>query len=63
MTNHPFGISPHDEATAVQRAAMAVLATGVASFHLTLLEEGVDRSEATHLTGIFIDTCLRKDQQ
>lgn len=57
MTDHPFGISPHDESAAEQRAAMAVFATGVAAFHLTLLEEGM------HLTGIFIDTCLRKDQQ
>ena len=63
MTDHPFGISPHDESAAEQRAAMAVFASGVAAFHLTLLEEGMHRSEATHLTGIFIDTCLRKDQQ
>jgi hypothetical protein len=63
MTDHPFGISPRDEACAEQRAAMAVFATGAASFHLTLLEEGVDRSEATHLTGNFIHTCLTKDQQ
>lgn len=63
MTNHPFGISPEEEARSEQRASTAVFATSVAGFYHGLREENMDRRTAMDLTGRFIYIMLTKDQQ
>lgn len=63
MTDHPFGISPEDEARSEQRAFTAVFATAVAGFYRTLRVEDTDRRDALDLTGRFIHTMITKDQK